>query len=75
MLVKLVNLTSLAAVKSEKRKCLYHGVRCSYNHDFAADFDKIKSPRPIGIELRSTFGIIVYVDQYGGRETESSNNF
>ena len=65
----------MAAEKSEKRKCLYFGVRSSYNHAFAFDFDKIKSRRPNGIEMRSTFGIVMYVNQYGGRETGSSYNF
>jgi len=65
----------MAAEKSEKRKCLYLGVRSSYSHAFAFDFDKIKSRRPNWIEMRSTFGIVMYVNQYGGRETGSSNNF
>ena len=65
----------MAAEKSEKRKCLYLGVCCSYNHGFAADFDIIKSRRPNGIKVRSIFGIIMYVNQYGGRETGSSYNF
>jgi len=46
-----------------------------YNHDFGVDFDIIRSHRPIGIEVRSTFGIIMYINQYGGRETGSSYNF
>ncbi len=65
----------MAAEKSEKRKCLYLGLCSSYNQDFAAHFDIIKSRRPIWIEVRSTFGILMYVNQYGGRETGSSYNF
>ena len=68
--------SKMAAEKSKrKRKCLYLGVCCSYNHGFAADFDIIKSRRPIWIEVRSTLGIIMYVNQYGGRETGSNYNF
>jgi len=63
------------AEKSEKRKCLYFGDCCSYNHGFAANFDIIKSRRLNGIKVGSIFGIIMYVDQYGGRETGSSYNF
>ena len=64
----------MAAEKSEKRKCLYLGVQSSYNQDFAADFDIIESRRPNGIKVRSIFGIIVYVNKYGGSETGSSYN-
>ena len=65
----------MAAEKSEKRKCLHLGLCSSYNQDFAPDFDIIKSHRPIEIEVRSTFGIRMYVNQYGGSETGSSYNF
>ena len=42
---------------------------------FEADFAIIKSRRHNGIKVRSIFGIIMYVNHYGGRETGSSYNF
>ena len=67
--------SKMAAEKSEKkRKCLYLGLCSSYNKDLEADFDIIKSRRPNGIKVRSIFDIIMYVNQYGGRETGSSYN-
>ena len=67
--------SKMAAEKWEKLNFLYLCLCSSYNQDFAVDFDIIKSRRPKGIKVRSVFGIDIYVNQYGGRETGSSYNF
>jgi hypothetical protein len=60
---------------AEKRKCMYL-CNCSSNSPYyVADFDIIMSRRPKGIKLRSIFGTLTYINQYGGRETGSSYNF
>ena len=65
----------MAAENRKNGNVLYIGLCSSYSQYFAADFDIIKYRRPIGIEMRSTFGILMYVNQCGGRETGISYNF
>ena len=60
---------------AEKRNCVYFGVCSSYNPDFAADFDIIKSRRPNGIKVILFFSTVMYVNQNGCRETGSCHNF
>ena len=55
--------------KVGKRKYLILGVCSSHYQDFAADFDIMKSRRSNGIKVSLMFDVIMYANQYGGRET------
>ena len=48
-----LNCKSKMAAEKSENGCLYLGLCSSYNQDFAADFDIIKSRRSNGIKVRS----------------------